>query len=394
MPTFLSGLYYPFSRPIDPASLKQMLLIFESVAFLDPVADESWRAHLLRELEEHEDQRFDGYRQVHESLPVLFEEGAVRRIEPSHVTALKTPITTASALSDLLDPSWAAVASNPGRYRMPHRRLGPDGVPTWQIFLPKMPLAFVESLRSETSIRRHLIAEGGTYDSWTLSYEAGSAISLSVHLAVSEELGYAPVTDSSMHHELLLRKLVRSKQYRSARPRPLTEEIVSQLTHSAAISLVDEILPSRLLSAVPFEDILRFREDTRELRHQAIREIGDRLASLSKVPEVEDLVAASREIQYGLRGELRAYRAEIAATRDKLWPALVTSVTSGVSSGSIAAVAMNFIGGPGYALASSILVGSLALMRGALDLRAERKKVENSQSPVVSYMAQVAGELV
>ena len=61
MNTILSGLYYPFSRPIDIASLKQMLLVFENVVFLDPVDDDSWRAKLFQDLETQEDKRFAKY---------------------------------------------------------------------------------------------------------------------------------------------------------------------------------------------------------------------------------------------------------------------------------------------------------------------------------------------
>jgi hypothetical protein len=391
MSKLLSGLYYPFSRPIDSASLKQMLLVFDSVAFLDPVSDDWWRAHLFRSLEQQEDQRFDAYRQVHEGLPLLFEEGAARRIDPTNIKAMQEPVTTAAALSDLLDQSWSRVASNPGQYGMPHRKLGPQGTPTWQIFLSKMPQEFVQALRSEESFRKHLIWEADSDSSWTLSYEAGSAISINVHLSAAEELGFAPVSDSPMHHELLIRKLVRRKGYLNERSRPIAEDVVDQLTHSTAAAIVDDLLPRRVLREITFEEILRFRELTHELRRQAIMDIGSRLSVLSKVPDPEDLLAAGREVQQALRNDLRQYRAEISSTRDKLWPTLVGSLTPTLSSGSIAAVAMNFIGGPGYALAASVLAGSLALMKGALDIRAERKKVEASRAPAVTYLAHVGG---
>lgn len=51
---------------------------------------------------------------------------------------------------------------------------------------------------------------------------------------------------------------------------------------------------------------------------------------------------------------------------------------------------MNYIGGPGNALAASVLA-SLALLKGALDLRAERRKAEASRSPAISYLARVSG---
>lgn len=208
MDKILSGLYYPFSRPIEIASLKQMLLVFENVVFLDPVDDEHWRAQLFKELETQEDKRFAKYQQVHEELTTLFQSGAARRVDPAEITALESPLTTAAALSDLLDQKWSDIAANPQAFSMPHRRLGPNGGATWQIFLPKMPQSFVNALQSHEIVRKHLIHRGEVYSSWTLSYAAGSVVSMSVHLAAVEELNLAPVTDSGMHHELLIRKLI------------------------------------------------------------------------------------------------------------------------------------------------------------------------------------------
>jgi hypothetical protein len=110
MDKILSGLYYPFSRPIEIASLKQMLLVFENVVFLDPIDDEYWRAKLFQELETQEDKRFAKYQQVHEELTMLFQAGAARRVDPAQVTALESPLTTAAALSDLFDQEWSNIA--------------------------------------------------------------------------------------------------------------------------------------------------------------------------------------------------------------------------------------------------------------------------------------------
>ncbi len=384
-----SGLYYPFSRPIDLASLKQMLLVFDSVVFLDPVDDDYWRAKLFEGLERQEDKRFAAYQHVHDNLRLLFQEGAARRVDPVDVAAIESPLTTASALSDLLDEDWTGVASKPGSFGMPHRCLGEDGGATWQIFLPKMPKRFVESLHSDAPFRRHLVRQGDDFSSWTLSYAAGSAVSISVHLSAAEQLGLSPITDSAMHHELLIRKLIRNQEYPNERSRPIDQKIVVQLTHSAVAALIDELVPRELLEATDIERLLRFREQTRQLRRQAMEEISSRLSILSKVPNAEDLLVASCEVQHQIRSDLRGYRAELQATRDKLWPTLVGSVSSNIAAGSVAAVAMNFIGGPGYALAASILAGSLALLKGTLDLKLERTKLEASRSPAVTYLTRV-----
>ncbi len=66
----LRALYYPFSRCIEPSALKQLLLIFDSITFLDPVTDDEWRAKLFRDLETTEDLKFEKYRSLQKPLGV------------------------------------------------------------------------------------------------------------------------------------------------------------------------------------------------------------------------------------------------------------------------------------------------------------------------------------
>jgi acyl-coenzyme A thioesterase PaaI-like protein len=383
------ALYYPFSRPIDLPSLKQMLLVFDTVAFLDPIDDDSWRAKLFEDLVHAEDKRFGAYQHVHSNLRLLFEEGAARRVDPAEIPAIQQPITAASALSDLLDQGWTSTASNPQRFGLPSGVIGTGGGATWRTFLPKMPSAFVDALCSNEPFSSHLIQEGGDRSAWTLSYAAGSAVSISVHLAAAEELGFAPVTDSAMHHELLIQKLIRNRNYTDHRARTIDGGVSVQLANSAMTTLINELLPREFLQNLDVEQMLRFREATKKLRNEATRELTSRLAVLSKVPSSEDLIAAGGELQNQVRSDLRKYQAELAAVRNKLWPTLVGTLNTNLAAGGVAAVAMNFIGGPGYALAASVLAGSLSLIKGSLDLSIEKKKLEASQSPAVSYLARV-----
>ena len=46
------ALYYPFSRCMDSSTLKQYLLLFDSLTFLDVVDDDQWRSQLYRGLED------------------------------------------------------------------------------------------------------------------------------------------------------------------------------------------------------------------------------------------------------------------------------------------------------------------------------------------------------
>lgn len=392
MESILSGLYYPFSRTIDLASLKQMLLVFEKVCFLDPVDDETWRAGLYRNLENREDERFYAYREVHDNLGILFQEGVVQVVDPAAIQ-IGSPVVTAAALSDLLDRDWCEVAANPARYGMPHRCLAADGGATWQIFEQKLPVEFISALDSQEALNRHLVSPGSPRYSWTLTYEAGSAITLGVHLAAAEQLRLAPVTDSRMHHELLMRKIIRQKTYTDQRSRPIDKSLALQLAQSTASALIEDLLPRDQLRLLNMDTLLLFREQTRHLRSQMITDLSSRLEVMNRVPGMDDLLAAGKEIQLAIRSEIRTYRAELNSVRNKIWPSLLGSVNSTLAPGGVAAVAMNFIGGPGYALATSIVAASLALLKTSLDLRVENRRLEESRSPAISYITQVARDL-
>lgn len=202
-PEKLEALYFPFSRSIDPSSTKQMLLVFDTIHFLDPVDDEEWRAALMDQMV---DRRFAAYRSVADAIPTLVQEGAVVRRDPALLTSIKAANVAASAVGDLLDVGWVRVASAPARFGMPHLCAGAQSVAMWESFDEKLPPAFLEALNEVPELRRHVILHGNAAETWMLSYEAGSAIALSSHLAAASELGLATVTDSRLHHHLLQSK--------------------------------------------------------------------------------------------------------------------------------------------------------------------------------------------
>ena len=82
----LKSLYYPFSRCVNPVSLKQLLLVFDQVSFVDPVADDQWRTKLFKDLEVH-DGNFSQYRGISSALPDLLDHGCIKRIDPAGFVA-------------------------------------------------------------------------------------------------------------------------------------------------------------------------------------------------------------------------------------------------------------------------------------------------------------------
>lgn len=390
MRSMLSALYYPFSRCIDSCALKQLLLVFDSVTFLDPVPDEAWRAKLFRDLEVAEDPRFRTYRHLEGPLAELRDEGVISVRNPIELGAFNLSETIAGAISDLDDPVWCDIAANPKRHGLPYRTLDEQGRPTWQIFESKFPPTLRQLLYEETRLQRHIVARGNRIASWTVSYEAGSAAALNLHLAAAHELSLAPVTDSELHHLLLLRKLTRSVTSNDEWQRPSSDS-VDAMVNRTAVQLIDDLLPQEALLKIGFESILRFRENTRSARIAMIQQLKRKLAPVASMATLSDITAVQDSLVDSLNDELRSYRAELSATREKVWPHLVKATGTAMTTSTAAAIALQFLVGGLYAvLAGSIAGPALALLQSTLEIRAEARAIEHSAAPAVAYLSKIA----
>ncbi len=387
----LSALYYPFSRSIRPGSTKQLLLVFDSVHYLDPVDDEDWRAKLLSDLEESHDPRFSTYRDVHAAIPALIQEGAVVREDPKSISALSSQEAAASAVSDLLDPRWVTLASNPGSYGMPFESER-QGQATWQAFPDKMPTGFLDALSRDKNLRGHLVrAESSRHVAWALTYAAGSAGALNTHLAAAAELSLSPVTDSPLHHELLLHKLARrtpSNGVNSEAPSN-AGPLVSHLTSMTAVRLLESVLPPESLQGIAFDDVLRFRQETASARQDLVAELHSRLSAVVSSESPGSWLRSAQEVGRDLRAALREYRGAMISARGKLWPSLISSLTATVPAGSVAALAMSYIGGAANVLQVSIAAAALAILKAQIESRAEQKITDATADPGVAYLSLV-----
>ena len=391
--TVLSALYYPFSRCINELSLKQMLLVFDRVCFLDPIEDHEWRAYQFERLEQAEDPRYRKYRSLSSQVDRLQQMGIVERVSPAQLSLPRRSTVSASAISDLLDPAWVETAAHPERFSLPHRTLAPDGSATWNIFRHKLPDEYVTALLESDDLRKHLIRQGDETSSWTVSYAAGSAAAVNVHLAAAEELALAPVTDSAMHHLLLVGKALREKYPSTSAARPIPSQSLPTMANNLAISLVHELFPPSRLCNLAFEDIMVFREQTASQRLAFVQDLQSRLAVLTRVPDADDLVHAQREIQIGLQEELRKHTARLSEAGARIWPGLVSSLNSTLAGGGIAAVTFTSLGGPGCILAGSIVAASMAFLKSTLDVKREVDNAQASASPAVNYLSTLKGKL-
>jgi hypothetical protein len=377
----LSCLYYPFSRCVEPAALKQLLLVFDHLTFLDPVTDDEWRAHLLEDESRKQGGGFEGHRELHNSLDSLKRQGAIRFVDPASIPDITGEATAASALSDLLDPVWTRLASAPAKYGLPARKAA-DGRATWQIFAPKLPGRFVDMLRAK-KLRSHLLDEGGDDAAWSLSYEAGSAAALNAHIAVAEALSLAPVTDSALHHALYLRKLART---RSADDASFPS---GALGGRLALTLLGDLLPKSALESLTFEQILEFRNETRGAR-QALIDAMQRKLIIHSPGSVGDVERASALVLDSLADEVRAYVGKMGGVKTRLFASLVPALNKSVLPSGLFAVSLAYAGvGPGQVLAGSIAAVALATLQSTLKLKAERDRLAKSTSPAVAYLSRV-----
>jgi hypothetical protein len=122
-------------------------------------------------------------------------------------------------------------------------------------------------------------------------------------------------------------------------------------------------------------------------------DVETRLGQLRTVPNAQEWIAAGTQVLAGLQSEFQRYQTEFAASRDRVWPGVVTSLNNALVSGGLGAVAMSFIGGPGRALVGSIVGASIGALKTVLDWRTETNKIEKSAAPSVAYLSRAAGSL-
>ncbi|HLG46323.1 MAG TPA: hypothetical protein VKY24_08790 [Reyranella sp.] len=385
-PSQLNALYYPFSRAIDVQSLKQQLLLFDTISFLDPVDSEQWRAKLFRNLEEEQSKAFRAYRDFYRELPGLIRAGVIKIHDPAQISSINEPEVTASIVSDLHDANWTKAASRPQAFGLPFLPDRQSGQPTWQIFYPKMPSKFVELLTQERKLQRHLIYEGDESVSWSLTYAAGSAVAINTHLAVADQLNCVPLTDSEMHHRLLLRKVARSTERRADVDDPIKKTGTRSLAARLNTTLIQSIMSPEALSRLSVDDIMRFREDTQKARAEFVvyveNKIRTRLDGISDAGKAE---IVTKEISEEIRKELHEYRGELERVRDTLWPRLLSN--KNIASAVPALVAAIFLGA-NFTIAASILP-ALAIAATLLEGRKDRRIAERRASPALTYLTKV-----
>ena len=107
----LRGLYFPYARCLSPTFVKQSLLLFDELAFVDPVE------RIVREVYFYQEQK-----RIHPGRPrwdtaeedyrYLEEEGIIRQLNPFPLIRQYDGLMAQAMLCDLQDPAFMELASN------------------------------------------------------------------------------------------------------------------------------------------------------------------------------------------------------------------------------------------------------------------------------------------
>ncbi len=378
----LNALYYPFSRTKDISSIKQFLLLYDKTTFLDPVSDEQWRAHLFSSLENLYGD-FSSYSDLAKNFPYLITEGVVEIVDPVAISAQNSKLTTAGILSDLSDENWLRLC-DPAKAGIPLEVDSETGKPFWQTFKQKIPSSLLEVPLQTNFLQEHFLQQGGDKYAWHLSYAAGSAIALNVHMAAAEELGMNLVSDSPMHNQLLLAKAARGNG--SGMTEFTDHGQAEHLTSRAMLKVLDTVMPAKALEMVSVEEILRFRQETGALRRDFAKEIRSLVQGHDSLHESRQ-VYIPENLAKRFEEDLRNYGNELASVRDTILPKLLGSISSGIPAAtSSVGYAASYISGSGYVLAASLLLHALNPIKSVLEIQAESKKIKRSPSSALAFL--------
>jgi hypothetical protein len=270
----LSVLYYPYSRCLNPDFLRRALLLFDELLFLDasegdgedPIRDGDRYYGLLGRHRATLEAAWDALR---EDYRFLINAGIVRVISVRRNDALANSVLSAAFYSDLSDRTFLSIceANSILGWLVPRKRLPRvvlENADTLGAALQPSLKTLLTKYKNDW-FKRHDYFWGessGGIIAGRMPFSVASALYLNQALIACEELGLVPITDSIIHHRLLLRKYER------------INETSSQLSFNGTFNLSVERLASDIQKRVIFSiNLLNLFLPQEELSKRTIRDI-------------------------------------------------------------------------------------------------------------------------
>ena len=365
-----AALYFPFSRCLDLVALKQAVLLYDELLFVDPV-DEAARADLnLREAHAAgvDPRRVQRWLDAEPAYRLLGQEGITRTVSSQ---VLSDPAAMDALVADGLSVDIDINRARSSLFRNQRR---------WEMLESRLPPSALEA---------RFRPEPGP-PGWDgapvvrVSYAVGSSLNLTYALAIAHELSVVPMTDSRAHHRLLLRRLQTVAEAAdddglADLHAPATVPSYPYLHQQIALRVVGELAPAELLKEMDFDELLDYRREHKAERRELSQWIGQLTDEARNRPwdghleaELARIAAHAREVA-SQRGRWR--RGAAAAKRTLTPGKLVTETLIGVPTLSGVLV-------PGLSWLTVLGVGKFLLdtgkpaMTAAIDAMAARRPPE------------------
>ena len=419
------ALYYPYSRCVSEETLKRLILVFDTLVFVDPMPDLA-RKGLMRGYSLPQSITSD-WQLIESQYDLLVDKGIVELVNPTEIIKSHDKALTAVFEADMMDDSlWRLHAEHdvdlpdiwyllkervppsvfpllttsmaPGyfqfvggsadaalntRRRRETRIVWRDQIPDHMLrdrqrenlpFVSTTPLEVFDNVfrRLHTDLAweyRQAEATGGYAFAIGLPYVTGSALALNQCLLLAEHHDAVLVTDSQLHHSMLGLKFDRSSNAVAAATDPLHARGSfgeRQRYGRLALSVVDHFVNDSALRRLSISQCVKYREASRD----ALERFRVLLESLTAEIEGSVWDSSTEQRIRKIISQKIAPEAEIASTRlseirAKLFGSLsVTSATIAVPS----LVASVF---PGVTSGLALLFGSTAVAGGAAALAAK-----------------------
>ena len=280
------ALYFPFSRCLDQVALKQAVLIYDELLFVDPVSPEA-RAALYAREQHYDDSIKPAWVRAQRSYELLASEQLVRTVG---LPSLDDNALVRDNLTVDLELNQGARLFR-GRSRM-------------KVLAQRLPSSALADRYDP-----QLAPQGpGGEDVLSVPYAVGASVALTRAMEIAHDLGATMMTDHELHHVLLLRRL----RSAAALPEDALPSMYAATASAPAPSyrrrqlemrLLDQLAPAEALRHMSMEQVIMYRQRTDGARRELNAWIDQLDAAIRSRPwdhqldeELQEIVRRAAEI--------------------------------------------------------------------------------------------------
>ena len=376
----LRGLYFPYARCLSPTFVKQSLLLFDELVFVDPVE------RIVREGYFYQEQkrirpgrpRWDS---AEEDYRYLEEEGIIRQLNPFPLIRQYDGLMAQAMLCDLRDPVFMELASNFASRDY------------WGIFRKKIPpgslleeaLSFsgtrfwrdprtISSPRDDERFGRYFGTGSDFSSPFVMSVahdyipvSCGYSVNTNLALLLAEVEGVTLLTDDPSALSLLNLKYARARK--ASGTVPSAGPIIArrspaflQKYNIVGLNVIDAILANAVLDKISFRSLVEFRKEAAGSLERLRGLLNVLVAKIESEPWSSDFEAeVVRVIESEIVPQGLQVRDEVESTYRKMFGGLIKRTASTVTP----TLTVSFLAGLS---AGQILTMSCAAVAGALSI--------------------------